>query len=69
MKRELFALVNLTFMVSHDCCVTLPCRVIDLSAVCDNDYFLIMLTYYFCLFQLFIPSSSLSVMPGCVFLS
>ena len=33
-KRELVALLSF-FLVSHDCCVALPCGGTGLSAVCD----------------------------------
>ena len=34
-KRELVALF--VFLMSHDCCVSLPCGATGLSAVCDCD--------------------------------
>ena len=34
-KREMVALLSLTFLVSHDCCVSLPRGAMGLSAVCD----------------------------------
>ena len=43
-KRELDALF--VFLVSRDCCVALTHDTTGLSAVCDCDYFLIILTVF-----------------------